>query len=37
VADRFTGSSVADRIGTPKTSGKADHPLSPETLSAQPR
>jgi arylsulfatase A-like enzyme len=34
--DNFTGSQLADHIGTPKTSGKADNPVSPKTPSAQP-
>ena len=35
--DNFTGDQLADHIGTPKTSGKADHPVSPKAPSAQPR
>jgi arylsulfatase A-like enzyme len=35
--DSFTGGQLADHIGTPKTSGKADNPVSPKTSSAQPR
>ena len=35
--DNFTGGQLADHIGTPKTSGKADNPVSPKTPSAQPR
>jgi len=35
--DNFTGRQLADHIGTPKTSGKADNPGSPKTPSAQPR
>jgi arylsulfatase A-like enzyme len=34
--DNFTGGQLADHIGTPKTNGKADNPVSPKTLSAQP-
>jgi arylsulfatase A-like enzyme len=34
--DSFTGGQLADHIGTPKTSGKADNPVSPKTPSAQP-
>jgi arylsulfatase A-like enzyme len=33
----FTGDQFADHIGTPKTSGKADNPVSPKTPPAQPR
>ena len=35
--DNFTGDQLADHIGTPKTSGKADHPVSPKTPPAHPR
>src|SRR5579872_7017536 len=35
--DNFTGGQLADHIGTPKTSGKADNPVSPKTPPAQPR
>jgi len=35
--DNFTGDQLADHIGTPKTSGKADNPVSPKTPPAQPR
>jgi arylsulfatase A-like enzyme len=35
--DNFTGGQLADHIGTPTTSGKADNPVSPKTPSAQPR
>src|SRR5579863_190574 len=35
--DNFTGGQLADHIGTPKTSGKADNPVSPKTSPAQPR
>jgi arylsulfatase A-like enzyme len=35
--DNFTGGQLADHVGTPKTSGKADNPVSPKTPSAQPR
>jgi arylsulfatase A-like enzyme len=35
--DNFTGGQLADHIGTTKTSGKADNPVSPKTPSAQPR
>jgi hypothetical protein len=35
--DNFTGSDLADHIGTRKTSGKADRPMPPETPLAQPR
>ena len=35
--DNFTGGQLADHIGTRKTSGKADNPVSPKTPSAQPR
>ncbi len=34
--DNFTGGQLADHIGTAKTSGKADNPVSPKTPSAQP-
>jgi arylsulfatase A-like enzyme len=34
--DNFTGGQLADHIGTPKTSGKADNPGSPKTPAAQP-
>ncbi len=34
--DNFTGGQLADHIGTPKASGKADNPVSPKTP-AQPR
>jgi arylsulfatase A-like enzyme len=33
----FTGGQLADHVGTPETSGKADNPVSPKTPSAQPR
>src|SRR4051812_40811414 len=33
----FTGDQLADHIGTPKTTGKADHPMSPETAPVRPR
>jgi arylsulfatase A-like enzyme len=32
----FTGDQLADHIGTPKTSGKADNPAVPKTQLAQP-
>jgi arylsulfatase A-like enzyme len=35
--DNFTGGQLADHVGTPETSGKADNPVSPKTPSAQPR
>ena len=35
--ENFTGGQLADHIGTPKTSGKADNPASPKTPPAQPR
>jgi len=35
--DNFTGGQLADHIGTPKTSGKADHPVAPKSPAAQPR
>ena len=35
--DNFTGGQLADHIGTPKTSGKADNPVSPKTRPAQSR
>jgi arylsulfatase A-like enzyme len=35
--DNFTGDQLADHIGTPKTSGKADNPVSPKKPAAQPR
>lgn len=35
--DNFTGGQLADHIGTPKASGKADNPASPKTPVAQPR
>jgi hypothetical protein len=35
--DNFTGGQLADHIGTPKTSGKADNPVSPKTPQAQGR
>ncbi len=35
--DNFTGGQLADHVGTRKTSGKADNPVSPKTPSAQPR
>ena len=35
--DNFTGDQLADHIGTPKTSGKADNPVLPKTPPAQPR
>ena len=35
--DNFTGGQLADHIGTPKASGKADNPVSPKTPPAQPR
>jgi arylsulfatase A-like enzyme len=34
--DNFTGGQLADHIGTPKASGKADNPVSPRTPPAQP-
>ena len=34
--DNFTGGQLADHIGTAKTSGKANNPVSPKTPSAQP-
>ena len=34
--DNFTGGQLADHIGTPNASGKADNPVSPKTPSAQP-
>jgi arylsulfatase A-like enzyme len=34
--DNFTGGQLADHVGKPKTSGKADNPVSPKTPSAQP-
>jgi arylsulfatase A-like enzyme len=33
----FTGDQLADHIGTPGTSGKADNPVSPATPSGKPR
>jgi arylsulfatase A-like enzyme len=33
----FTGSQLADHIGTPETSGKADNPAPPKAPSVQPR
>ncbi len=36
-SDNFTGRQLADHIGTPKASGKADNPVSPKTPPAQPR
>jgi hypothetical protein len=30
--DNFTGDQLADHIGTPRTSGKADNPVPPRTL-----
>jgi len=35
--DNFTGGQLADHVGTPETSGKADNPVSPKTPLAQPR
>ena len=35
--DNFTGGQLADHIGTPKATGKADNPASPKTPPAQPR
>ena len=35
--DNFTGGQLADHIGTPKASGKADNPVSPKTPPAQTR
>jgi arylsulfatase A-like enzyme len=35
--DNFTGGQLADHVGTPKTSGQADNPVSPKTPLAQPR
>jgi arylsulfatase A-like enzyme len=35
--DNFTGGQLADHIGTPKASGKADNPVPPQTPSVQPR
>jgi arylsulfatase A-like enzyme len=35
--DNFTGGQLADHIGTPKTSGKADNPVTPKRPPAQPR
>ena len=35
--DNFTGGQLADHIGTPKASGKADNPVSPKSPPAQPR
>src|ERR1035438_993208 len=33
----FTGDQLADHIGTPRTSGKADNPVSPQTPFGKPR
>jgi arylsulfatase A-like enzyme len=33
----FTGDRLADHIGTPKTTGKADNPVAPKTPPARPR
>jgi hypothetical protein len=35
--NNFTGGQLADHIGTPKTSGKADNPVSPKTPQGQGR
>jgi arylsulfatase A-like enzyme len=35
--DNFTGGQLADHIGTPITSGKADNPVTPKKPTAQPR
>jgi arylsulfatase A-like enzyme len=35
--ENFTGAQLADHIGTPKTTGKADNPLSPGTAPGKPR
>jgi arylsulfatase A-like enzyme len=35
--DNFTGGQLADHIGAPKASGKADNPVAPKTPPAQPR
>ena len=34
--DNFTGDQLADHIGTPETSGKADNPVPPKTASPNP-
>jgi len=35
--DSFSGDELADHIGAPKATGKADNPASPASLPAHPR
>ena len=36
-SDNFTGADLADHIGTPKATGKADNPTPPASPSVNPR